>query len=303
MSISAVLIVKNEEKSLARALKSLNFVDEIIVFDMYSTDQTQKIAKKFTDKIFSTPKDFGYVEPARNLALSKATGDWILVLDADEEVPKSLARKIQDLIKVKDEVKDINAYFLPRKNLIFKKAIKHSGWWPDYQVRLFKKGTVEWQSEIHSQPDIKGRAEYLTAKEDWAIIHHNYRDVEDFVERSQKYTSLQAQERTAHKTITSQDLLEAFNAEFLRRFFLKKAHQDGMHGLALSLLQSNYELLIKLKQWQAQGFPEEQLSSKALIKMLKAQRADFNYWLTDLEIAEAGFWRKICLKIKRKLKI
>jgi glycosyltransferase involved in cell wall biosynthesis len=299
MSISAVLVIKNEEKNLALALKSLNFVDEIVVFDMQSSDQSKAIARKFTDQVFSTPKDFGYADPARNLALSKASGDWILVLDADEEIPQSLAQKIQDLLKTKDT----DVYFLPRKNLIFQKALKHSGWWPDYQARLFKKGMVQWQVGVHRQPDIKGRAEYLTAKEDWAIIHHNYNDVEDFVRRSQKYTSLQAQERKAHKTIDTQDLLEAFNAEFLRRFFQKKAHQDGMHGLALSLLQSNYELLIKLKQWQAQGFPEEQLNSQELIKMLKAQRADFNYWLSDLEINEAGFWRKIYLKLKRKFKI
>jgi (heptosyl)LPS beta-1,4-glucosyltransferase len=297
MSISAVLVVKNEEKSLARALKSLSFVDEIIVFDMQSTDQTKAIAKKFTNQVFSTPKDFGYADPARNLALSKAKGDWILVLDADEEIPQSLANKVKELIKSKET----DVFFLARKNMIFKKAIEHSGWWPDYQARLFKKGMVEWQIGVHRQPDIKGQAEYLPAKPEWAIIHHNYRDVEDFVERSQKYTSLQAKEREALKTISTQDLLESFNSEFLRRFFLKKAYQDGMHGLALSLLQSNYELLIKLKQWQAQGFPEEQLSHQQLIKLLKTQRAEFDYWLTDLEIKEAGFWRKIFLKIKRKI--
>lgn len=297
MSISAVLVVKNEEKSLARALKSLNFVDEIIVYDMHSTDQTKAIAKKFTNQVFSTPEDFGYADPARNLALSKAKGDWVLVVDADEEIPKSLANKIKELIKSKET----DAFFLPRKNLIFKKAIDHSGWWPDYQVRLFKKGMVHWQDEVHSQPDINGQAEYVAAKPEWAIIHHNYEDIEDFVERSQKYTSLQAKEREALKTVSTQDLLEAFNSEFLRRFFLKKAYQDGMHGWALSLLQSHYELLIKLKQWQAQGFPEEQLSHKQLIKLLKAQRAEFDYWLTDLELSEAGVARKIFLKLKRKI--
>ena len=297
MSISAVLVVKNEEKRLARALKSLKFVDEIVVFDMLSTDHTQAVAKKFTDQVFSTPEDFGYVEPARNLAVSKAKGEWILVLDADEEVPKSLADKIKDLIKANDT----DVFFLPRKNLIFNKAIKHSGWWPDYQARLFKKGMVEWQVGVHRQPDIKGQAEYLPAKADWAIIHHNYETVEDFVERSQKYTSLQAKERKNLKTISTEDLIQAFNSEFLRRFFLKKAYQDGMHGLALSLLQSNYELLIKLKQWQAQDFPEEQLNNQQLIKLLKTQRAEFDYWLTDLAISEAGWGRKLFLKLKRKI--
>nr|HPK08654.1 hypothetical protein [Candidatus Woesebacteria bacterium] len=111
----------------------------------------------------------------------------------------------------------------------------------------------------------------------------------------------QAKERKNLKTISTEDLIQAFNSEFLRRFFLKKAYQDGMHGLALSLLQSNYELLIKLKQWQAQDFPEEQLNNQQLIKLLKTQRAEFDYWLTDLEISEAGWGRKLFLKLKRKI--
>ncbi len=299
MSISAVLVVKNEEKDIARALKSLDFVDEIVVFDMLSTDQTKKIAKQFTDKVFSTPQDFGYADPARNLALDKASGEWLLVLDADEEIPAALVKKIKSLITLDDN----DVYFFPRKNIIFQKAIKHSGWWPDHQARLFKKGMVSWQVGVHRQPDIKGRVKYLPAKDEWAIIHHNYLDVEDFVNRSQQYTSLQAKERELDKKIDTQDLLQTFNNEFFQRFFFHQGYRDGMHGLALALLQSNYELLIRLKQWQAQGFPEEQLSNKELIKILKKGQRDYNFWLQDLEISQAKFLKKLCLKIKRKLKI
>lgn len=298
MSISAVLVVKNEEKVLARALKSLHFVDEIIVFDMHSSDQTKKVAKQFTDQVFTTPKDFGYADPARNLALSKAKGDWLLVLDADEEIPDTLAQKIKELVKVDD----VDLYFIPRSNIIFNKAINHSGWWPDYQVRLFKKGKVSWQVGVHRQPDISGQSQYLPAKKEWAIIHHNYQDITDFVERSQKYTSLQAKERAVQGTINGADLLEAYNGEFLRRFFLNKAYEDGMHGLALSLLQAHYELLVKLKQWQAQGFPEQKIEQESLIKLLKKQQINFDYWLTDLEINQANFFKKICLKCLRRLK-
>ncbi len=298
MSISAVLVVKNEEKNIARALKSLNFVDEIIVFDMQSTDQTQKIAKQFTEKVFTTPQDFGYADPARNLALSKASGQWLLVLDADEEIPNTLAKKIKSLITLDDS----DVYFLARNNLIFQKPIKHSGWWPDHQARLFKKGMVSWQVGVHRQPDIKGRIKYLPARDEWAIIHYNYLDVEDFIDRSQKYTTLQAKERSVDKKINTQDLLQAFNNEFFQRFFLHQGHQDGMHGLALALLQSNYELLIKLKQWQAQGFPEEQLDTKQLLKILKQGQKDYNFWLQDLEISQASFLKKLCLKIRYKLK-
>ena len=297
MSISAVMVVKNEENNIARALKSLKFVDEIIVFDMHSSDQTKKIAKKFTDQVFDTPQDFGYADPARDMAMSRAKGEWILVLDADEEVPASLAKKITELAKKPD----IDVYFLPRKNIIFNKALEHSAWWPDYQARFFKKGMVSWQVGVHRQPDVKGQVEYLPAQAAWAITHYNYLDVEEFVNRSQKYTSLQAKERPSEGQITSQGLIEAFSGEFFRRFFFNKAYQDGMHGIALSYLQANYELLIKLKQWQAQGFSEEQLDKKELIKILKKQEKDFRHWLLDLEKSDAPTWRKIYLSLKYKL--
>jgi len=94
--ISAVVNTYNEEKNIDACLKSLNFVDEIVVVDMESQDKTKKIAKKYTDKVFNYEK-IDYVEPARNFAISKATGDWILIVDADERVPRPLAVKLMEI--------------------------------------------------------------------------------------------------------------------------------------------------------------------------------------------------------------
>lgn len=297
MSISAVLVVKNEEKNLERALKSLTFVDEIVLVDMQSSDRTLEVAKKYHCKIFAAPKDTGYVEPARNFSLSKAKGDWLLVLDADEEIGSQLAKTILNTI----EQARADVYFIARANIIFNQVIEHSGWWPDYQARLFRKGKLKWSEAIHVPPSITGRIEHFPANQDLAIIHHNYDTIEDFVLRSNRYTSVAAQQEL-NKKITSQNLFNTFSHEFFKRFFFDEGIKDGTHGMALALLQANYEVLIRLKQWQKMNFVDKKDQEKQSIATLKQFKKDLSYWLADLELKNASGPKKLCLKIKRKLK-
>ncbi|MBI4157482.1 glycosyltransferase family 2 protein, partial [Candidatus Woesebacteria bacterium] len=126
--VSVVINTLNEEENLPTAIASVrDFADEMIVVDMESSDGTVSLAKKLGAKVYSHQK-VGYVEPARNFALSKAKGDWIFILDADEVLPKTLQKKLLAIIQTSK-----NDYFrIPRKNFIFGKWIKHSRWWPDY---------------------------------------------------------------------------------------------------------------------------------------------------------------------------
>ena len=134
MSLSIALITLNEEANIERCLSSLkSFADEIILVDMGSTDQTLQKAKEFSAKIFTHPYT-GFVEPARNYALDKTQGDWVFLIDADEELPKTLKLLLKELIREKSK----SFYRVPRKNIIFGRWIKHAYWWPDYQIRFFK---------------------------------------------------------------------------------------------------------------------------------------------------------------------
>ncbi len=145
MKLSVVICTFNSEEKIAACLKSVAFADEIVVVDDGSSDETLDIVGKYTKKIFHH-KSVGYVEPVRNFALEKATNEWILLLDADETVPDALAKKIIELLPTLDE--SIVALFVPRKNIIFQKWVQHAGWWPDQQVRIFRKGKVVWQNKI-----------------------------------------------------------------------------------------------------------------------------------------------------------
>ena len=300
MSISVVLVVKNQEKELERALKSVKFADEIIVVDNYSTDKTNQVARKFTKRVLKAPKAHNFVEPLRNWSIDQAKSDWVLVLDADEEISVSLAKKIQQII---NDPQAAEVYALPRKNLIFGQFMTHSGWWPDYQWRLFKKGYVSWGKKIHQAPNIKGQVVQLAADEELAIVHHNYQTVEGFVNRVNRYTTIEAEQLVGQKAIRAQDLTAALSDELVRRLFVNQGIDDGLHGLALALLQAYYQLLVKLKVWQKQDFSDRSNQQEEVVLALRQAQATLNYWLADYHWQHSHGWRKIYWQIRRKWKI
>lgn len=295
--ISVVVNTLNEAKNLPRALASVkNLADEIIVVDMESDDGTPDIAKNLGAKVFSH-KRVGYVEPARNFAISRATGDWIFILDADEDISSDLSGLIKKMVNNPKA----NYYRIPRKNIIFGKWMKHSRWWPDYNIRLFKKGHVSWNETIHSVPMTAGKGAEFPEKEQNAIIHHHYDSVEQFIERMNRYTSGSAAIRVkeGYKFIW-RDLVGRPAAEFFSRYFFAEGYKDGIHGLALSLLQAFSELVVYLKIWQAEKFKASDLNIKEVVNLMHDEEKELHYWQSDALLHETGnqFYR-----VKRKLKI
>lgn len=297
MKISVVINTKNAADTLERALKSVRWADEVVVMDMHSSDTTEKIAKKYKAAFFTHP-DVGYVEPARNAAIQKATHPWVLILDADEEIPATLAEKITSLVNG-DATAD--AYFLPRKNVVFEEWYQHAGWWPDYQLRLFKAGHVVWADKIHAQPTIHGVKDYLAATEENAIIHYNYQTVEQFVERLNRYTNHEVAARPfATETITSAQLVQAFNNELLARLFKHRGIDGGLHGVGLSYLQAMYEAVVLLKQWQNAGFAPQTGQQEATIATLRKVQQDLNYWIADWYVERTTGLQQWWWRIRRK---
>lgn len=295
--ISVVINTRNEEKNLPRALVSVKeLAGEVVVVDMESTDQTVKIAKKAGAKVY-THRPTGYVEPTRNFAINKALGDWILILDADEEVGKELKSKLREIA----QKPKANFYRLPRKNIIFGKWIKHSRWWPDYNIRLFKKGKVVWSEIIHSVPETHGKGLDLEATEENAIVHYHYDSIEQFVERLNRYTTEHAKLLVKDGYEFSwQDIVKKPTAEFIGRYFVGEGYKDGVHGVALAGLQAFSELVLYLKIWQHEKFKEKELSLKDVVLTMKESESEIHYWRADTLIKEGG---GILQRIKRKFKL
>lgn len=283
---------------MPRVLKSVKgLADEIIVVDMESEDATTSVAKKAGAKVFNHKKT-GYVEPARNFAISKATCDWILILDADEEVGESLKKKLKGLASGNSSA---DFYRLPRKNIIFNKWIQNSLWWPDYNIRFFKKGKVAWSEIIHSVPETQGRGEDLQDKEELAIIHHHYETVEQYVQRLNNYTTEHAKLLTKDGYKFSwQDLIKKPTSEFLSRYFFGGGYRDGIHGLALVGLQAFSELVLHLKVWQYEKFKEESVALPEVIQTMRGIESDLHYWQADTLYKEQG---SLVQRVKRRFKL
>lgn len=290
MSITALIHTKNCGNTVEKALNSVKWADEIVVVDMHSTDDTVTIAKKFTDNIFLFD-DVGYVEPARNFGIQKAHGDWILILDADEEIPASLINKLKEITN-----ESIDVWELPRKNILFGHWIKSAGWWPDYNVRFFKKGHVDWPKAIHAQPNTHGLKDRLPAKENLAIIHHNYPTVTEFISRMNKYTSITVKE---NRSLPDSALI-GFWREFQSRFIAQEGYKDGTPGLHASLLQSFYEAVVRIKRWEADHTPNLPFDAGAELSLLAKEIA---YWRADYMVKKTSGMTQFSWKIRRRLKI
>lgn len=280
--ISVVINTFNEERNIAKAIKSVDWADEIFVCDMYSQDKTAEIAKKMGAKVV-TYRSLKYVEPARNFAISKTLGDWILVLDPDEEIPESLKMR---LIQIAGKMEQINYVRIPRKNIIFNKWMQTTGWWPDYNIRFFKKGKVRWTDKIHRPPEVSGVGIDLPAEEKWAIIHHNYQTISQFVERMNRYTTIEAEQlRKEGYKFNFKDLLRKPLNEFLSRFFASHGYEDGLHGLALSFLQALSCMVVYLKIWEMSKFKEYSIETAELDEQLVKSGQAITYWMKQSKSA------------------
>ncbi len=245
--ITAVLVNFNEAEKLRQCFKNLaDFADEIVVVDLGSTDQSMSVCKEYGVKVFEH-EFVTFVEKVRNFAVSKAAGEWILVLDPDE----TLSRELKDKLKQVSLEGQYQAVNIPRKNIFFGRWIAHTNWWPDKHVRFFKKGQVSWSNKIHKYPEVSGKVLDLEARENLAIIHFGYETVSGFLERQNRYSTIEAENLFSQGARFSWvSFLWKPKREFLVRFIRHAGFLDGFHGLALTILMMVFQLQVMVKLWE-----------------------------------------------------
>ncbi len=298
MKLSVVLSVLNEENNLKRVLSSVSFADEIIVVDNQSTDKGLGIAKQFNAKVYTRPNNL-MLNINKNYGFTKATGDWILNLDADEEVNETLKGEILERIYKNSQYE---GYWFPRKNIIFGKWIQHSLWWPDYQLRLFKNGKGKFPCEhVHEALVVKGQADYFKNP----LLHYNYNTVSQFLFKLDKIYTENEVERflKSGKKLIWADALRMPVEDFLKTFFAQKGYLDGLHGLVLSLMQAFYQEVLFAKIWERQEFflDEPDKFLPAFKNEVRKIKRDYDYWQNSEDHEEAKSTPiKIFYRLKRK---
>jgi glycosyltransferase involved in cell wall biosynthesis len=255
-NISVVINTLNEEKNLPYALRSVcDWAEEIVIVDMYSEDRTVEIAKQYGAKVFFHERIAAF-DGARKFAIERASNEWILVLDADELVPKSLSRIFLEIVAANE----VDVVIIPRLNYLLGTKLLHTGWGPqqDKHPRLFRMGKLTTSSIIHDfmKPVNESRILELDYVSGRAIIHFNYVDTVQFVEKMNRYTSIEAQQAhdRGERAIYTKTIFQAMK-EFANRYFRESGYRDGWRGFSLSLLMSLYRILIfsKLKEIETYG--------------------------------------------------
>jgi len=249
MEIAVVVIAFNEEDRLANALKSVkDIAAEIIVVDSYSQDNTVEVAKQFTNKVFR--RKWTNYSDQKNFANSKASYPWILSLDADECLSPQLQ---EEILKLKYEEPDVSAFSMPRKVLYLGKWIRHSGWYPDRKLRLFRKEKALWEGEyVHERLVYDGRI--LKLKGD--IHHFTYRSISDHLERINIFSSLGAKKLYAEKKKCRWfHLVYLPSLRFLKSFFWNAGFLDGYAGFVISVLHGYavFARYVKLREIWKKG--------------------------------------------------
>lgn len=309
MKLSVVISAFNEEKKISDCLASVAWADEIILIDGQSTDKTAEIAKKFGAKVYTRENNL-MLNVNKNFGFTKAENEWILSIDADERVTPELREEIEKITKsslpplLKGDG-GFSGFWIPRKNIIFGKWIQHTGWYPDQQLRLFKKDHGRFEEKhVHEMIKLQGEVGHLKNP----MLHYNYETISQFLYKTTAiYAPNEAEQKLKNGYVFNYvDCVRFPVNEFLKRFFADEGFKDGFHGLMLSMLMAFYHFLVFAYIWEKKKFSEQENINITgeLKKELRKSGKDLNYWFNTKKIEqEKNILKKAGLKLKRKINL
>lgn len=243
--LSVIVITKNEEDRIRICLESVKWADEIIVVDNGSSDNTLKIARKYTDKILNfKDQDFATI---RNKGLEEARGEWVLYVDSDERVLEPLKNEIEVLITLDDK----SAYALSRRNIIFGKEVFYGPYKKDWIIRLFRKTDFEeWTGKVHEYPKFNGKLGYTKN----SLLHLTHRDVDQIVQKSLEWSKIDAKLRLEvnHPQMSGWRFLRILITELFNQGIKRGGFFNGTIGIMDSILQTFSLFLTYVRLWQMQ---------------------------------------------------
>lgn len=248
MTLSVAVVAMDEEANIGRTLASVRWADEIILVDSGSKDGTCDIAREHGAKVILEPWR-GYVAQ-KQYAIDLCTKDWVLLLDADEEVSPELAEEIRATLA---DPNAVNGYRLPRKNLFLGRWMRHGGFYPDPKLRLFRRGTgVVAGHDPHDRVDLKPDVPQQTRQFQHALVHYTYPTLTYYIGHMNRYSSLGAQDAFAqgHRSFSIANIVIRPLATFFYNYIVRLGFLDGREGLLLHLYHAVYVSWKYAKAWE-----------------------------------------------------
>lgn len=269
--LSLVITTFNEEKNISRCLESAKWADEIILIDSFSTDRTIELASKFNVKIIQ--REYPGSSRQVEFGINQTINDWVFVIDADEEISKELKEEIESILTAKEH--SISAFEIPRKVFFLGKWIEHSGWYPDYQLRFFRKDSV---SAVHAEVHGFFRAKTKAAKLQGLLYHYTYHTLYDYLQRINYYTSLHVSNKFSdpkNKKVRWYHLVVNPIGAFIRLFFSNRGYKDGFQGFILALFSSIYTMALYAKIWEYRKCKESSRELPPITNLDFQKRRDY----------------------------
>jgi glycosyltransferase involved in cell wall biosynthesis len=247
--VSATIITYNEEKNIGACLESIAWADEIIVVDSLSTDRTPDICRGYTQKLIQRPWP-GHVQQ-KQFALEQATGDWIVSLDADERLAPGSREEI--LRAIAAAAPGIDGFMFPRHSFYLGRWINHGGWYPDYKLRLIRKGKGRWGGiDPHDKLEVEGKTGTISSE----ILHFVYRSLSHQLATVDSFSDITARQwQEQGRAFRLLPLLARPPLKFLECYLWKQGFRDGLPGFIIAVASSFYVFLKYAKLWEGQHRP------------------------------------------------
>ncbi|MGD0915457.1 MAG: glycosyltransferase family 2 protein [Thermodesulfobacteriota bacterium] len=248
--VSVYVLTFNNSRTIEQCLKSLAWAEELVVVDSFSTDGTYEICQRYTNKVYRREWK-GHCDQYQ-YAADLTTREWIMFVDADEEVPLELAEEIQR--ELDGGVKDSDGFFVYRRTYYLGRWIRYGGWYPDGEIRLYRKGRGRWKGGLHAKVVVDGKVGFLKSQ----YLHYTYRDISDQIQTVDKYSRIAAEDLAqAGKKFSLLKLLFHPPFRFIKEYIFKSGFRDGLPGLIIVVTTMFYVFIKHAKLWELTSSKKE----------------------------------------------
>ena len=241
--VSVYMITYNNEETIERALKSVTWANEIVIVDSFSNDRTVEIGRKFTNKLYQR-KWPGHRDQYQ-YAADLTSHEWNMFIDADEEVSPELSKEIREVLSQK--ASDVDGFFVYRRTFYLGRWIRYGGWYPDGEIRLYRRDKGKWEGGLHARVVVNGRVQPLKN----LYYHYTYRNISDQIQTIDKYSRIAAEDMAQEgEKFSLFKLLFHPPFRFIKEYFFKLGFRDGLPGLVIVISTMYYVFIKYAKLWE-----------------------------------------------------
>jgi glycosyltransferase involved in cell wall biosynthesis len=250
LPVSVYVLTYNNRRTIERCLESLRWAEELVIVDSFSTDRTYELCQQYTDKAYQ--QEWKGHRDQYQFAANLTTKDWIMFVDADEEVPPELAGEIRTELSRKPNAFD--GFFVYRRTYYLGRWIRHGGWYPDGEIRLYRRDKGSWEGGLHAKVVVNGKVRTLKNQ----YLHYTYRDISDQIRTIDKYSQIAAEDLVREgKKFSLFKLLFHPPFRFIKEYLFKSGFRDGLPGLIIIASTMYYVFIKYAKLWELEHTGEK----------------------------------------------